>query len=57
MEDDIVLRMAGVRVREVTDLAEGALWLAAHKLLLIDAELTPSQREGVTCRILGRALC
>lgn len=57
MDDYIVLRMADVRVREVVDLGEGALWLADHRLLLVDSGLNPDQREGVVCRVLGAVLC
>lgn len=42
----------GVRVREVDDLAEQALYVATHKVLLVDRDLTADAREWA----IGRAL-
>lgn len=47
---------AGVRVREVRevrDLAEGAVWVEESRLLLIDADLTSAAREDVSRQALG----
>lgn len=46
----------GVRVREVTHLAEGGMWLAAQRLLLVDRDLSVEDREHYECHALGRAL-
>lgn len=49
-----LLEALGVRVREVDDLAEEAVWLASHRLLIVDRALSPDQRGAVACRVLGR---
>ena len=56
MREFDVLHAFGVRVREVPDLAEGVLWLRPQRLLLIDASLSPADRDEVACQILGRAV-
>lgn len=42
-----LLMMLGVRVREVADLDEEAIWVPRHRLLLIDAGISRSKRTEV----------
>ena len=53
METFAVLTMFGVRVREVPDLGESALWVEEANLLLVDAGLSREDRESVCCQTLG----
>lgn len=50
MEMFAALMMMGVRVREVWRLSEGSVWLPSRNLLLIDSELTKTERECVSRR-------
>lgn len=52
--DYLVLSLLGVRVREVSDLAERAIWLDEERLLFVDHDLTPEDREKMVCLVLGR---
>ena len=54
MEAFAALMLLGVRVREVRDLAEGAVYAAAVKVLFVDDSLNHGQRETVCQQILGR---
>ncbi len=53
MEPFAALMLMGARVREVRDLAEGAVWVEESMLLLIDADLTSAAREEVSRQTLG----
>lgn len=50
-----LLEALGIRVREVADLDEGAVWVCSHQLLLVDSDLSESARETVVCQMLGVA--
>lgn len=50
------LMMLGVKVREVANLGERAIWLPRKMLLLIDQGLSGSEREIVADRVLPKAL-
>ncbi len=54
MEPFAILMMLGVRVREVRDLAEGAVWVPSIRLLVVDAFMSPADREATCRRILGQ---
>lgn len=55
MAEFVVLAALGVRVREVADLAEGALWLGRRRLLLVDpAAFSSEECEDLACDLLGR---
>ena len=47
---------AGVRVVPVEQLGELAAWVSTHRVLLIDAGITPDQLHQVACLLLPRAL-
>lgn len=55
-EDAALLEACGVRVREVDDLQEGVLWIERQRILMVDRNLGPDEREAAFCRVLGRAL-
>lgn len=48
--------MMGVRVREVRELGERAIWLPRKMLLLIDQGLTSFEREQIADDVLPRAV-
>lgn len=56
MEEFALLMLLGVRVREVRDLDEGAIYVATHKLLIIDVSLTSRQRREAAEMYLSEAL-
>lgn len=51
-----VLIAMGVRVREVPDLIEGFFWMPVQFLLLIDRNLSASDRECLAGRLLVKAI-
>jgi hypothetical protein len=48
-----VLEALGVRVREVDDLAEGAVYVESHRLLVVDRDLSLADLEDYVCELLG----
>ena len=50
------LMMLGVRVREVRDLREGSIYVRRRHLLLVECNLSRSDREQVAAHFLPRAL-
>lgn len=56
MEEYAPLMMLGVRVREVRDLREGSIFYHHPQLLLVDSDLSRSDREWVTAHFLPKAL-
>lgn len=48
------LMLLGCRVREVRELAEGALFIRRRLLLLIDADLSADECEAICDETLGR---
>ncbi|HWJ65374.1 MAG TPA: hypothetical protein VNT31_01735 [Nocardioides sp.] len=53
MRDGLDLfRAAGVRVVPIEDLGEPAVWVASHRVLMIDTALTTEQRHQVACVFL-----
>ena len=50
------LMMLGVRVREVHDLREGSIYVRRRHLLLVEWNLTRSDREIVAAHFLPQAL-
>lgn len=57
MEPFAALMMLGIRVREVVDLAEDAVFCRSHELLLIDSRLSRAARDAVSDRILPLLAC
>lgn len=55
MEAFAALMMLGVRVREVADLSEQAVWMPRELLLIIDQGLSGPERERVADRVLPKA--
>lgn len=55
MEAFAPLMMLGIRVREVADLDEEALWLPRQRLLLVDGSLSRQQRAEVADLFLAEA--
>lgn len=55
MEVFAALMMLGVRVREVSDLIECAIWCSDSRLLLIDRDLSWCERELVADQMLSEA--
>lgn len=47
MEEFAVLMLLGVRVREVSGLDEGHLWLPRRRLLLVDSALPRWERRDI----------
>lgn len=54
MEDFAVLMLFGVRVREVHDLEEGAVFLPESALLFVDDAMRHHERDLMCCQILAR---
>lgn len=50
-----VLEAFGVRVREVENLAEGAVWFGSHRLLICDRSLSQKARAWLVRNALSRA--
>lgn len=55
MEEFAVLMLLGVRVREVSGLDEGHLWLPRRRLLLVDAALPRDDRIELTDWLITEA--
>lgn len=48
-----LLKTLGVRIRQVADLSEGAIYIEDRKLLLLDVELTAQQVSEATDAVLA----
>lgn len=56
MDEYAELLMLGVRVREVRRLREGSIYIPHRHLLVVDWNLSASDREQVVAHFLPRAL-
>lgn len=56
MEEFAELMLLGVKVREVKNLTEDAVWCDNLKMLLVDDRLPPKDRRRVASQMLPRVL-
>ena len=47
-----LLEALGIRIRNVPDLTEGALYVVDKRLLLLDAELSDAQADDLACQVV-----
>lgn len=55
MNHFIPLRLMGVRIVMCPHLGQDSVWLPKHRLLVVDADLSPDDAEDVACQALGAA--
>ena len=56
MEEFAALMMLGVRVRNVEELQDGAIWMEDQRILFIDSALTHRERADLAQMLLPDAL-